>query len=403
VVANVEFLGLWDTVAAYGLPIDEMTRGVDKWIMPLELPNTEFNPKILKARHALAIDDERATFHPVLWDEDETNTQPSGVERTTDREQLLQVWFTGMHANVGGGYPDDSLANVSLSWILAEAHQAGLRFKDMKGAEPDALLSTDSAKDKDGRLYDSRSGLGGYYRYSPRKIADFYEAMHESAKKRDKAPGNLVPKIHESVFGRIQVGAHSYAPIGLPRDYELVKTGDVSLSFTPLPPAANPSALSIAPNTQPPTEGALSVNRHAQQDAAWDLVWRKRVVYFLTVFATGYLVIYLLFRDTYIFEEHRTRLRMVSDTIRLIGSATPDFFRRWLDAYAREPAWFLATLALVVALTLVGARLADSIRDTMRRIWVRYLPHCNAAPTAAPAAARRPSIFRSSCGCFCCI
>ena len=63
---------------------------------------------------------------------------------------LLQVWFTGMHANVGGGYPDDSLANVSLSWILAEAQQAGLVFKDIAKAEPDALLNTDLAKDKDG-------------------------------------------------------------------------------------------------------------------------------------------------------------------------------------------------------------------------------------------------------------
>ena len=46
-----------------------MTRGVSEWIWPLEMPNKDFNKKILKARHALAIDDERATFHPVLWNE----------------------------------------------------------------------------------------------------------------------------------------------------------------------------------------------------------------------------------------------------------------------------------------------------------------------------------------------
>jgi len=127
---------------------------------PLELPNTDFNRKILKARHALAIDDERATFHPVLWNEDQNNTEPAGRRRETKGEKLLQVWFTGMHANVGGGYPDDSLANVSLSWILAEARQSGLIFKDMSEAEPDALLSTDSAKDKDGRLYDLQKRRG---------------------------------------------------------------------------------------------------------------------------------------------------------------------------------------------------------------------------------------------------
>jgi uncharacterized protein (DUF2235 family) len=352
---NIEFLGLWDTVAAYGLPVDEMTKGVNRWIWPLELPNTEFNPGILKARHALAIDDERQTFHPVLWDEDATNTKPAGTERQTENEQLLQVWFTGMHANVGGGYPDDSLANVSLSWILAEAKQAGLVFKDMAQAEPDALLSTDSAKDKDGRLYDSRSGLGGYYRYSPRKIADFYDAMKKAAEKASKPAGALVPKIHESVFGRIKVGAHLYAPIGMPPDYEVVTTGDVALVYNPLPPEVTPDPLSIQPNTQTLAEGANAPLRQADQENAWDLVWRKRVIYFLTVFVTGYLLSYPLFRDTYTFEELRTRIRVVADAVRLIGSALPSFATRWLDAYAREA--YRTSLALAERL----CRTADRI------------------------------------------
>jgi uncharacterized protein (DUF2235 family) len=55
-VDAIEFVGVWDTVAAYGLPIDEMTRGVSEWIWPLEMPNKDFNKKILKARHALAIE-----------------------------------------------------------------------------------------------------------------------------------------------------------------------------------------------------------------------------------------------------------------------------------------------------------------------------------------------------------
>src|SRR3984893_3075787 len=231
-IDSIEFVGVWDTVAAYGLPIDEMTRGVSEWLWPLELPNKTFNRRIKKARHALAIDDERATFHPVLWDEGPTNTQPSGVSRPTSNEQLLQVWLAGVHSNVGGGYPDDSLANIALAWMMAEAKEAGLQFKAMPDAEPDALLSTDSAKDKDGRLYDSRSGLGGYYRYSPRKISDFYDAMpYSKARLRDpsKAPA-LLPKIHETVFGRIKMGAHVYAPIGFPEDYEVVQSGDVTVN-----------------------------------------------------------------------------------------------------------------------------------------------------------------------------
>src|ERR1700730_5086066 len=147
-IQSIEFLSLWDTVAAYGLPIDEMTRGVNQWIWPLELPNQDFNSSINRARHALAIDDERATFHPVLWNENTGNTQPAGTQRPSKPERLLQVWFAGVHSNVGGGYPDDSLANVSLSWMLAEAVDAGLIFKKTPTADPDALLSTDSAKVK---------------------------------------------------------------------------------------------------------------------------------------------------------------------------------------------------------------------------------------------------------------
>jgi uncharacterized protein (DUF2235 family) len=113
-------LGLWDTVAAYGLPIVEMTRGVDKWLWPLELPDQDFNSAIKKARHALAIDEERQTFSPVLWNETDENTKPSGEIRSASDETLLQVWFSGVHSNVGGGYPDDAMANVSFAWMLAD-------------------------------------------------------------------------------------------------------------------------------------------------------------------------------------------------------------------------------------------------------------------------------------------
>jgi uncharacterized protein (DUF2235 family) len=383
VVPNIDFLGVWDTVAAYGLPVDEMTRGVDRWIWPLELPNTQFNRDILRARHALAIDDERATFHPVLWDEDASNTQPAGPQRSTSGEQLLQVWFTGMHANVGGGYPDDSLANVSLSWMMAEARQSGLVFKEIKDAEPDALLATDSAKDKDGRLYDSRSGVGGYYRYSPRKIMDFYQPMQKAAERDGARSGSLVPKIHESVFGRIKIGAHLYAPIGLPPNYEVVTTGDVSLVYSPLPPGVAPDPLTIEPNATTLAEGSASSKlRHEDQQTIWDLVWRKRAVYFLTVFATGYLLLYPLFRDSYAFQELRTRLRLVSDAVRLLGSVLPGFATRWLDAYARDPAWFLVNIVVVVLLTVTGARIAARIRDEMRHIWVRHLPGTTAPSSA---------------------
>jgi uncharacterized protein (DUF2235 family) len=125
----IRFLGLWDTVAAYGLPIDEMTRGVSQWIWPLELPSHTLHPDVKRACHALSLDDERTTFHPVLWNERNQPPPPPGQTRYTFNETLSQVWFAGVHANVGGGYPDDSLAQIPLYWIIEEARACGLRSR----------------------------------------------------------------------------------------------------------------------------------------------------------------------------------------------------------------------------------------------------------------------------------
>ena len=54
-----------------------------------------------------------------------------------------------------------TLANVSLAWMLAEAGQSGLRFKEFPNDDPDALLRVDSAKDKDGRLTIRAVGSAG--------------------------------------------------------------------------------------------------------------------------------------------------------------------------------------------------------------------------------------------------
>src|SRR5215207_8466448 len=66
---EIEFVGLWDTVDAYGLPVDELTRAVDLFVWPLTMRDYNLNPRVKRARHALALDDERHTFHPRLWNE----------------------------------------------------------------------------------------------------------------------------------------------------------------------------------------------------------------------------------------------------------------------------------------------------------------------------------------------
>jgi uncharacterized protein (DUF2235 family) len=101
------FVGVWDTVSSVG------------WIEnPLRLPYTANNPDIQIGRHAIAIDERRAFFRPNLW-------RPIATRGPRD---LKQVWFPGVHSDVGGGYPEaeSGLSKLALEWMLREAASAGL-------------------------------------------------------------------------------------------------------------------------------------------------------------------------------------------------------------------------------------------------------------------------------------
>jgi len=336
-VESVRFLGLWDTVAAYGLPVDEWAIGIDRFIWPLELPDRKLWKGVERACHALALDDERTTFHPVLWDEE---NQPEG--------KIAQVWFCGMHANVGGGYPDDSLAGVPLLWIMQQADAAGLRFK-VSPQQPDALLVTKSSRDKDGRLYDSRSGLSSYYRYGPRDVETLCVDTQNGVTV-------VAPKIHESVFARMKSMATAYAPIGLPKVYVIAKDDGT-----------------VVPQG---TAGFETIDqaktRYQLQQRVWNAVWWKRVVYFITIFTTLNLVLFPLFYKTNPAAEFETRLRIVPETIRAVGEFLPGFVTTWwLDSFATNTCEFLLSILAVAVFTILGLRLAATIKDRMLVAWQR--------------------------------
>jgi uncharacterized protein (DUF2235 family) len=114
-VPNFAFVGLWDTVSAYGLPIDELQHAIDLYIYPFSFSDRRVCDIVECAYHALSLDDERRTFHPVLWDESDAG----------DRARLQQVWFPGVHANIGGGYPKDGLAmSRSNRWSVKPSRSA---------------------------------------------------------------------------------------------------------------------------------------------------------------------------------------------------------------------------------------------------------------------------------------
>ena len=111
-------------------------RAIDYWYWPLSLPDRFMNAKIQRACHALALEDERDAFRPVLWDEryvkandhlvpmDQGWAPPAaenGELAAIDRERMSQVWFVGVHSDVGGGYPQDGLAHFTLDWMIDRA------------------------------------------------------------------------------------------------------------------------------------------------------------------------------------------------------------------------------------------------------------------------------------------
>jgi hypothetical protein len=339
-VPSIRFLGLWDTVAAYGLPVDEWTIGIDRYIWPLELPDRKLWSGVQRACHALSLEDERTTFHPVLWDE-------NGVSEN----KIRQVWFTGVHSNVGGGYPDDSLAGVPMLWIMKEAEAAGLHFK-ISPQQPDALLVATSSRDKDGRLYDSRSGLASYYRYGPRDVEALCNDDYNGVK-------ILLPKIHEAVFTRMASSASAYAPIGLPKSYVVAKEDGTIVT-------------QAAPTFE---TGAEAAKRHELQQLAWNMVWWRRVVYFLTVAASVHLLAFPLFYGVDPSGEYTTPLRFVSEAVRIAGEFLPGFVTTWwLDSFATNPFTFLASVVLVALLIGLGLRLKTIIEDRMLDAWRRRDP-----------------------------
>lgn len=179
---TVHFVGVWDTVGALGIPFS---------LMGLlerhdEFYDTKMGPNVSIARHALAIDEQREDFEPTLW------LPRDGVD-------LKQVWFAGVHADVGGSYPPDKetrirASDTALSWMMDQAAKAGLKI------EPHLTAAlTEGVK---GKLHKSRDHV---YRlksplHRPLIIPDKPTKIHPSVKARyETDKGYRPPRLQELV------------------------------------------------------------------------------------------------------------------------------------------------------------------------------------------------------------
>lgn len=159
---KVHFLGCYDTVAALGAPFNWASRAIDR--IPgfkHRFHDLRLSPSVVHAFQALALDDQRQTFHPVLWDpiEDEGAARAEGRDELAC-ETMRQVWFAGMHTDVGGGYPRQQLSDIPLVWLTQMAVERGLHIY------PDNRVAIE--EDPNGWMHDSRSGAKQFYRRRPR-------------------------------------------------------------------------------------------------------------------------------------------------------------------------------------------------------------------------------------------
>jgi len=108
----IKAIGVFDTVGSLGIPRVPLLERLGlqrRSVKEYTFYDTSLSDGIEFAFQALALDEQRAAFAPAVWE-----------KRAGNGTDLRQVWFPGVHTNVGGGYADSNLSNISLAWMMAQ-------------------------------------------------------------------------------------------------------------------------------------------------------------------------------------------------------------------------------------------------------------------------------------------
>jgi len=226
----VHFIGVWDTVGALGLPEDLAVLGLLDNADNYRFHDTALSGIVAFARHAVAIDEHRASFAPTLW------------QQPKEKTDMKQVWFPGVHGDVGGGYVETRLSDGALIWMMDEAANCGLKVRPnlQKQLNPKPL----------GVIHDSCTGVFKALKTKPRSappIPAGKAILHESAITRNEnAPllqGEYWPTKMLSTGEKWSVDVYAaqhwnrtglYLEVG--RTYQFIATGewvDGSEKFSP--------------------------------------------------------------------------------------------------------------------------------------------------------------------------
>ena len=131
---KVAFIGVWDTVGALGIPDDKALLNIFDNPKNYQFHDVTLGKHIAQARHGVALNEKRGSFTPTLWKDDRANGS------------LKQIWFPGVHGDVGGGYKECGLSDGALKWMIEEAADTslpggGIKFErtTVSQIKPDSL------------------------------------------------------------------------------------------------------------------------------------------------------------------------------------------------------------------------------------------------------------------------
>jgi uncharacterized protein (DUF2235 family) len=123
---KIDFLGIWDTVASFGIPGNNVNLGYT-----LTLPNN-----VVHCSHAIALDERRQGFPLTRVSQDKYSD--------IDQISINETWFRGFHSDVGGGNKNEALSSISLVWMFHEAKRRDIKLDDSDLATQKALRDPDA-------------------------------------------------------------------------------------------------------------------------------------------------------------------------------------------------------------------------------------------------------------------
>ena len=129
---KIKFIGVYDTVGALGVPLPKAA-DVNEPIVGFH--DTTLGDIVEHAVHALAVDERRGPFVPTLW------TQAQAAAAAVPGQTVLQVWFPGVHSDIGGGYPDRGIGDITLDFMMRQAATRGLVIDPSQPTPPVTLES----------------------------------------------------------------------------------------------------------------------------------------------------------------------------------------------------------------------------------------------------------------------